>query len=324
MRKDLSFLGFWVPTCPSQHGRTLSVGPQSPFPLPPKWIHLPVPTSTSLKFSTSELTNSWPFMYYKMDFISFIDSWNISSPWIRESSFATKWLLFFFSGQVFGATKWRWVFIFQKSKKHLLQNDKPGVCNKMHFTSPFFFYQFRVRWHSVVSISSPFLWWKFKGGLFNCKHRVASTVCANARDVNIAWHRGLSTIPDPIKHFECGHWNKALNIMQQSSCCPVENQVLGFLIMLKIIINLSPVGGSVTWCSSWPPGRLALTLLQTRILGLPFSTNRGLVLPGARLSWRSPGFGLACSDPSNCAANHKTIDATSYSTTPPNCSCTHS
>ena len=51
-----------------------------------------------------------------------------------------------------------------QSKKHLLQNDKPGVCNKMHFTSPFFFYQFRVRSHSVVSISSPFLWWKFKGG----------------------------------------------------------------------------------------------------------------------------------------------------------------
>ena len=41
------------------------------------------------------------------------------------------------------------------------------VCNKMHFTSPFFFYQFRVRWHSVVSISSPFLWWKFKGGCWN-------------------------------------------------------------------------------------------------------------------------------------------------------------
>ena len=139
-----------------------SVGPQSPLLLPPKWIHLPVPTSTSLKLSTSELTNSWSFMYYKMDFISFIDSWNISSP---ESSFATKWLLFFFRIKFLALQNEDW-FLSSKnqSKKHLLQNDKPGVCNKMHFTSPFFFYQFRVRSHSVVSISSPFLWWKFKGG----------------------------------------------------------------------------------------------------------------------------------------------------------------
>ena len=61
----------------------------------------------------------------------------------------------------------------------------------------------------------------------NCKHRVASTVCPNARDVNIAWHRGLSTIPDPMQHFACGHRSKALNIMQQSSCFPVGTICLG-------------------------------------------------------------------------------------------------
>ena len=155
MRKDLSFLGFWVPTCPNQHGRTLKCRSTVAASAPTK-----MDTSTSsnvnlLKLSTSELTNSWSFMYYKMDFISFIDSWNISSPWII---ICYKMIIGFFRVKFLALQNEDW-FLSSKnqSKKHLLQNDKPGVCNKMHFTSPFFFYQFRVRWHSVVSISSPFL-----------------------------------------------------------------------------------------------------------------------------------------------------------------------
>ena len=98
-----------------------------------------------------------------MDFISFIDSWIISSPWIIS---CYKMIIVFCRVKFLALQNEDW-FLSSKNqaKKHLLQNDKPGVCNKMHFTSPFFFYQFRVRWHSVVSISSPFLWWKIQKGM---------------------------------------------------------------------------------------------------------------------------------------------------------------
>ena len=80
----------------------------------------------------------------------------------------------FFSGQVFGATKWRWVFIIQKSiKKTPATKWQTGCLQQNAFHKSFFFYQFRVRWHSVVSISSPFLWWKFKGG-WHMRYKILS------------------------------------------------------------------------------------------------------------------------------------------------------
>ena len=165
MRKDWSFLGFWVPTCPNQHGRTLKCRSTVAASAPTK-----MDTSTSSNVNLPKTFYIWTDEFL---IIYVLQNGLHIFHWLLEHFLPLNHHLlqndyWFFSGQVFGATKWRLVFIIQKSKKkHLLQNDKPGVCNKMHFTSPFFFYQFRVRWHSVVSISSPFLWWKFKGGLFN-------------------------------------------------------------------------------------------------------------------------------------------------------------
>ena len=162
MRKDLSFLGFWVPTCPNQHGRTLKCRSTVAASAPTK-MDTSTRSNVNLPKTFYIWTDEFLIIYVLQNglhiFHRLLEHFLPLNHHLLQNDY------WFFRVKFLALQNEDW-FLSSKnqSKKHLLQNDKPGVCNKMHFTSPFFFYQFRVRSHSVVSISSPFLWRKFKGG----------------------------------------------------------------------------------------------------------------------------------------------------------------
>ena len=153
---------FLVPTCPSQRGRTLKCRSTVPAYTPNKMY-----TSTSpnvnllLTFYTWTWTEAFEFLiiYYKMYFISFMDSWNMSSPGIN---ICYKMIIDFVLGSRIFATKWRLGFIIQKSfKKTLATKWQSGCLLQNGFPESFLFFGRISEWsfcsvhkptHSVVEI----------------------------------------------------------------------------------------------------------------------------------------------------------------------------